>query len=130
MTAPLLTKLRELDAAATKGPWSPARYSNFSGWSIYGSGMSGCIAERWYPGEVSDSQNAEMIATSSLLVFMRNHLSILLRVAKCADARVAHKDTMPERQASGSDWMEWEDKRDELVKAEDAAVREMREVGL
>lgn len=48
--AELMTTLEDyikLADAATEGPWTISRYSNYTGWSVSANGR-GCIAERWY----------------------------------------------------------------------------------
>ena len=50
----------------TPGDWELNAYSNYIGFSIFGHGI-GCVAERWYPAELSESDNEQMEANSALI---------------------------------------------------------------
>jgi hypothetical protein len=50
----------------SKGPWEVNQYSNYEGYSISAE-KRGCIAERWYPTELDEQENAEMAANAQLI---------------------------------------------------------------
>ena len=50
----------------TPGPWEVNRYSNYEGYSISAE-KRGCLAERWYPAELDEQENAEMAANARLI---------------------------------------------------------------
>lgn len=47
-------------------PWTVARYTSHVGYSIW-SAEDGCIAERWYPAELTDADNKRMTANAALI---------------------------------------------------------------
>jgi hypothetical protein len=50
----------------TPGPWEISWYTNYTGYSIWGKDI-GCLAERWYPSELSEKGNTEMLANALLI---------------------------------------------------------------
>ena len=80
--------LQEIDAAlelaekATAGPWTVEKYTNYHGYSVWGSGC--CIAERWYKDAVTDDSAKEIAGDSAFIAASRTGWPTALRCLKTA----------------------------------------------
>lgn len=70
----------QASAAFTPGEWRVHTYSNYLGWSIY---AGGCIAERWYQSDRTESQNKEMRANAHLIA-AAPEMYAALQMVECA----------------------------------------------
>lgn len=76
-----MKEIRERCERATPGPWEIETYSNYVGYSIYGS-MVGCLAERWYAESLSEKENVEMHGNAEFISHARQDIPWLLRRAE------------------------------------------------
>lgn len=68
--------------AATKGPWHIQKYTNYHGFSVWGSGC--CIAERWYNDAVAEKDAKELAGDAAFIAAARVGYPAMLEGMKVA----------------------------------------------
>jgi hypothetical protein len=70
----------------TPGPWEVNHYRNYEGYSI-SAAKRGCIAERWYPTELDEQENAEMADNARLIAAAPELLEALKGILAITDRK-------------------------------------------
>jgi hypothetical protein len=82
MTPERLEQIEKRCNAATAGPWSVARYTNYLGYSIFADPPTGCIAERWYDNEQQAPYKEQIGGNAQFIAHARTDIPDLLSEIK------------------------------------------------